>query len=79
LGQRFHSAVIAGESHLIVLPVNATVTKAAHMDANLQRLFGAVTLKMSAPVHFFRNEMVEGQRHATMAARTFPPTHESLS
>jgi hypothetical protein len=53
LGQRFHSAVIAGESHLIVLPVNATVAQSANMDANLQRLFGVVTLKMSAPVHFF--------------------------
>ena len=77
MGERFHSAVIASKCHLIVLPVNAAVTKAANVDAALESLFGEVTLKMGATMDLFRDQMMEGQRDTTMTARTFP-AHESL-
>lgn len=49
--------------------MNALVAAATNHDAVVELLTGIVFAKPRAPVHFSRNEVVEGKWHSPLAAR----------
>ncbi len=59
---------LTGQRHFVVFPMNAAVAQPAHEDAFLEVGFCKVPLEVRPAVHFFGDEMVEGERHPAMTA-----------
>jgi hypothetical protein len=59
---------LTGQRHFVVLPMNAAMAQPANKDAFLQISFFKVPLEMRPAVHFFGDEVVEGEWHPATTA-----------
>ena len=59
---------LTGQRHFVVFPMNAAVAQPAHEDAFLEVGFCKVPLEVRPAVHFFGDEVMEGERHPAMTA-----------
>ena len=67
-GQCCERIELTGQRHFVVLPMNAAVAQPANKDAFLKISFFKVPLETRPAVHFFGDEVMEGERHPAMTA-----------
>ena len=67
-GQCCERIELTGQRHFVVLPMNAAVAQPANKDAFLKISFFKVPLEMRPAVHFFGDEVVEGEWHPATTA-----------
>ena len=66
--QRCERIELTGQRHFVVLPMNAAMAQPANKDAFVQISFFKVPLEMRPAVHFFGDEVMEGEWNPAMTA-----------
>ena len=66
--ERCERVELTSEGHFVVLTMNAAMAQPANKDAFLQISFCKVPLEVRPAVHFFGDEVMEGERHPAMTA-----------